>query len=77
MSPASGRLAWELRVEGMLGPTLLAALPHDAAQHVPPHRVLVVEADEAELPRVLQRLEALGAEVESVRLVRTAGPRRT
>lgn len=77
MSPDSERLAWELHVEGLLGPTLLSAVPHDAVQHVPPHQVLVVEAEESELPRVLQRLVALGAEVESVRLVSPAAPRTT
>ena len=59
--------AWELRVNGLLGPVLLSALPHDAVSLEPSHTLVVTSGqDEAELLDILQLLVDSGAEVDAV-----------
>jgi hypothetical protein len=58
---------WELRINGLLGPVLLAALPHDAVSLEPQHTLVVTNGqDGATLLDILQLLIDCGAEVDAV-----------
>jgi hypothetical protein len=60
--------AYELRVNGELGPLLLSALPHAAVARVPAHTVLVTAgSDDNDLLEIVRLIIAVGVEVESVR----------
>jgi hypothetical protein len=59
--------AWELRINGLLGPVLLGALPHDAVSLEPKHTLVVTSGqDGATLLDILQLLVDNGAEVDAV-----------
>jgi hypothetical protein len=59
--------AWELRINGLLGPVLLGALPHDAVSLEPKHTFVVTSGqDGANLLDILQVLVDGGAEVDAV-----------
>jgi len=63
-----GRGAYEVRVNGLLGPILLGALPHSAVSLEPRHTLLVTrEGHQADLVEVLRLLLETGVEVDSVR----------
>ena len=65
--PEDRAAAWELRLNGLLGPVLLGALPHDAVSLEPSHTLLVTSGqDEANLLDVLQVLVDSGAVVDAV-----------
>jgi len=69
--PHDGRAAYELRVNGLLGPVLLGALPHFAVSRAPRH-TLRVTVDEGDLLDVLQAIVDTGVEVDAVREISTA-----
>jgi hypothetical protein len=59
--------AWELRINGLLGPVLLGALPHDAVSLEPSHTFVVTSGqDGAQLLDLLQVLVDSGAEIDAV-----------
>jgi hypothetical protein len=59
---------YELRVRGQLGPLLLSALPHFAAQPVPQHTLLVTVGDNGrDLIEIMRVLVDTGLDVVSVR----------
>jgi hypothetical protein len=59
--------AWELRVNGLLGPVLLSALPHDAVSLEPAHTLVVAGGqDGGNLLDILHVLVDSGAEVDAV-----------
>jgi hypothetical protein len=59
--------AWELRINGLLGPVLLGALPHDAVSLEPRHTFVVTSGqDDANLLDILKVLVDNGAEVDAV-----------
>jgi len=65
--------AYELRINGLLGPVLLGALPHDAVAHEPWHTVVTTSGEDgADLLEVLRLLVATGVEVEAVREITPA-----
>ena len=70
--PDDGRAAYELRVNGLLGPVLLAALPHVAASRAPRHTLRVTVDEGADLLDVLQAIVDTGVEVDAVRKISTA-----
>jgi hypothetical protein len=77
--PGDGRESYEVRINGLLGPLLLKAVPHAAVSQAPGHTLLVTGGqDGADLLDVLQMLVDIGAEVDSVREIDstddTAGP---
>jgi len=57
---------YELRIHGLLGPVLLAALPFTAVASVPRETVRVTVADRDELLDVLQAIVNTGAEIEAI-----------
>lgn len=59
--------SYELRVTGLLGPVLLATLPHTIATRVEGRTTLIVQADRQDLVDILERIVGSGLEVESVR----------
>ncbi len=69
-----GRIgAYELRINGLLGPVLLGALPHDAVSLEPRHTVVMTTGEDgADLLDVLQLLVDTGVEVEAVREISPA-----
>ena len=68
-----GAAAWELRVDGLLGPVLLGALPHDAVSLEPTHTFVVTGGkDDADLLDILQVLVDTGVEVDAVRQISPA-----
>jgi hypothetical protein len=70
--PDDGTGAYELRVNGLLGPVLLGALPHDAFALEPRHTFVVTSGEDgADLLDVLQLLVETGVEVDAVREVTT------
>jgi hypothetical protein len=65
--PEDRAAAWELRINGLLGPVLLGALPHDAVALEPKHTLVVTSGqDGATLLDILQLLVDSGAEVVAV-----------
>jgi hypothetical protein len=65
--------AYELRINGLLGPVLLGALPHEAVAHEPRHVVVMTSGEDgADLLDVLQLLVDTGVEVEAVREITPA-----
>lgn len=65
--PEGRAAAWELRINGLLGPVLLGALPHDAVSLEPRHTFVVTSGqDGADLLDILQVLVDSGAEVDAV-----------
>ena len=65
--------AYELRINGLLGPVLLGALPHDAVSLEPRHTVVMTTGEDgADLLDVLQLLVDTGVEVEAVREISPA-----
>jgi hypothetical protein len=65
--PEDRAAAWELRINGLLGPVLLGALPHDAVSLEPRHTFVVTGGqDGATLLDILQLLVDNGAEVDAV-----------
>ena len=66
---------YELRVNGLLGPLLLSALPHAAATPVPRHTMIITQRSVA-LVEIVRQLVATGLEVESVRGIADTGMRR-
>lgn len=70
-SDENARTTYELHVAGLLGPVLLAGLPHASARHLRGGTVLVVRTDETDLVDVLERIVRSGVEVESVRELTT------
>ena len=65
--PEDRAAAWELRINGLLGPVLLGALPHDAVSLEPKHTLVVTSGqDGATLLDILQLLVDSGAEVDAV-----------
>ncbi len=63
-----GRGTYEVRINGLLGPSLLQAIPHAAASLEPRHTLVVVGGDDgADLLEVLQALVDVGVDVDSVR----------
>ncbi len=62
--------AYELRINGLLGPVLLGALPHDAVSVEPRHTFMVTSGEDgAELLDVLQLLVDTGVEVDAIRQI--------
>ena len=74
--PDSGRAAYELRINGRLGPVLLSALPHAAVSRAPRHTLRVTVDDDADLLDVLQAIVDTGIEVDAVREVSRPGRER-
>jgi hypothetical protein len=70
--PDDGRASYELRVNGLLGPVLLGALPHAAVSRAPRHVLRVTVDEDADLLDVLQAIVETGVEVDAVREVSTA-----
>jgi hypothetical protein len=70
--PGDGRAAYELRINGLLGPVLLKALPHAAVSHAPRHTLRVTVDDDVALLDVLQAIMDTGVEVDAVREISTA-----
>jgi hypothetical protein len=71
--PEDGTAAWELRVDGLLGPVLLGALPHDAVSLEPTHTFVVTGGEDgADLLDILQVLVDNGVEVDAVRQISPA-----
>jgi hypothetical protein len=69
--------AYELRINGLLGPVLLGAIPHDAVAHEPTHTFVVTSGkDGGDLLDVLQVLVDTGVEVDAVREIRAIRPTR-
>ena len=67
-APDGSAGAYELRINGLLGPVLLGALPHDAVALEPRHTFVVTSGEDgADLLDVLQLLVDTGVEVEAVR----------
>ncbi|MGZ4638766.1 MAG: hypothetical protein ACXV2J_06875 [Actinomycetes bacterium] len=66
---------YELRVNGLLGPLLLSALPHAAATRVPRHTMIITQRSD-DLVEIVRQLVATGLEVESVRGIVDTAPRR-
>ena len=65
--------AYELRINGLLGPVLLGALPHDAVSLEPRHTVVLTSVEDgADLLDVLKLLVDTGVEVEAVREITPA-----
>jgi hypothetical protein len=65
--PENRVAAWELRINGLLGPVLLGALPHDAVSLEPTHTlVLTGDQEGATMFDILQLLVDSGAEVDAV-----------
>jgi hypothetical protein len=69
--PGDGRAAYELRVNGLLGPALLGALPHAAVSLTPRHTLRVTLDEDADLLDVLQAIMDTGVEVDAVREIST------
>ena len=68
-----GRGSYEVRINGLLGPPLLRALPHAAVSLEPQHTLVVTSGgDGADLLDVLQVLVDTGADVDSVREISSA-----
>jgi hypothetical protein len=60
--------AYEVRVNGLLGPILLGALPHSAVSLEPRHTLVVTQGDRAgDLVDLLRLLMDTGIDVVSVR----------
>jgi hypothetical protein len=70
--PDDGRAAYELRINGLLGPVLLKALPHAAVSRAPRHTLRVMVDDDVALLEVLQAIVDTGVEVDAVREISTA-----
>jgi hypothetical protein len=70
--PDDGRAAYELRINGVLGPVLLGALPHAAVSHVPSHTLRVTVDEGADLLDVLQAIVDTGVEMDAVLEISTA-----
>lgn len=66
-----GRAAYELRINGLLGPVLLGALPHAAVSRAHRHALRVTVDEGAHLLDVLQAIVDTGVEVDAVREVST------
>lgn len=64
-----GRAAYELRINGLLGPVLLGVLPHATASRAHRHTLRVTVDEGAELLDVLQAIVDTGVEVDAVREV--------
>jgi hypothetical protein len=61
---------YELRVRGLLGPLLLASLPHTAARRMPDHSVLITDStDTRDVVELVRLIVGRGLEVDSVRTV--------
>jgi hypothetical protein len=66
--PRREREAYEVRVNGLLGPILLGALPHSAVSLEPRHTLVVTPGDRAgDLVELLRLLLDTGIDVVSVR----------
>jgi hypothetical protein len=66
--PRSDLGTYELRVHGLLGPCLLSALPHVAAQTVPRHTKLVTDGSKGrDVVEIVQLIVDTGVDVVSVR----------
>jgi len=76
MSPDKSRPereAYEVRVNGLLGPILLGALPHSAVSLEPRHTLVVTrEGNDSDLVELMRLLLDTGTEVVSVREISTA-----
>jgi hypothetical protein len=70
--PDDGRAAYELRINGLLGPVLLGALPHAAVSHAPSHTLRVTVDEGADLLDVLQAIVDTGVEMDAVREISSA-----
>jgi hypothetical protein len=70
--PDDGRAAYELRINGLLGPVLLGVLPHAAVSLAPRHTLRVTVDEGDDLLDVLQAIVATGVEVDAVRRISTA-----
>jgi hypothetical protein len=70
--PDDGRAAYELRVNGLLGPVLLGALPHAGVSRAPRHTLRVTVEEGTDLLDVLQAIVDTGVEVDAVREISTA-----
>jgi hypothetical protein len=69
----AGTWAYELRINGLLGPVLLGALPHDAVALEPRHTVVMTSGEDgADLLAVLKLLVDTDVEVEAVREITPA-----
>jgi hypothetical protein len=61
---------YELRVRGLLGPLLLASLPHAAARRMPDHSVLITGSTSTrDVVELVRLIVGRGLEVDSVRTV--------
>ena len=68
--PRRERQAYEVRVNGLLGPILLGALPHSAVSLEPRHTLVVTrDGTKGDLVDVLRLLLDTGVDVVSVREV--------
>ena len=65
--PDDGRAAYELRINGVLGPVLLGALPHAAVSLAPRHTLRVTVDEGDDLIDVLRAIVDTGVEVDAVR----------
>jgi hypothetical protein len=73
--PRRDREAYEVRVNGLLGPILLGALPHSAVSLEPRHTLVVTrEGNDRDLVELLRLLLDTGIDVVSVREI-SAGER--
>ena len=70
--PDDGRAAYELRINGLLGPVLLGALPHAAVSRAPSHTLRVTVDEGADLLDVLQAIVDTGVEMDAVLEISTA-----
>ena len=70
--PDDGRAAYELRINGLLGPVLLGALPHAAVSRASRHTLRVTVDEGAGLVDVLQAIVDTGVEVDAVREISTS-----
>jgi hypothetical protein len=70
--PDDGCAAYELRINGLLGPVLLGALPHAAVSVAPRHTLRVTVDEAADLLDVLQASVDTGVAVDAVREISTA-----
>ena len=72
-NPGRDREAYEVRVNGLLGPILLGALPHSAVLLEPRHTLVVTrDGDGVDLVELLRLLQDSGVEVDSVRQISPA-----
>ena len=66
--------SYELKVNGLLGPLLLGALPHAAASLEPRNTLVLTGGTGTDLLDVLQLLADHGVQIDSVREIRPSDP---